>query len=162
MGSASRRVAIVIAMACLLANVARAQEAAVAPPSTQGELTQAATDYYAGRHAQALPVIQRWLAAARRELGDEDTTTLDMAHMAARSLRALGRFEEAEPLDRQTWAIRRRVLGEDNADTLASANNLSLDLHEMGQTAEAEAIIRPVWQRRRALLGEEHPDTLAS
>src|SRR5919206_4550271 len=65
------------------------------------------------------------LARCRRELGDDHSTTLGLAHDLAANLRTLGDYQRARDLDEDTLSRRRRVLGDDALPTLSSAHNLA-------------------------------------
>jgi len=90
----------------------------------------AAAYHAAGRDADAIPLVQRILAARERLLGADDPGTLAARNNLARAYRAAGRPAEAIPLFEQNVAACERLLGAGHARTLASRRSLDLARQE--------------------------------
>ena len=92
-----------------------------------GMLTRLAEAYHAaGRTADAVPLIERVLAARERLAGADHPSTLASRNNLASAYRATGRPAEAIPLFEQNVAACERLLGPDHPKTAASRRSLDL------------------------------------
>jgi tetratricopeptide (TPR) repeat protein len=115
-----------------------------------------------GQYAAAEATHRRVLALRRKNLGDEDTSTLISMNEVALALDDQGRSVEAEAIHRQTLALMEKVLGKEHPKTLTSMNNLAQVLNRQGKYEEAQTMHRQTLALREKILGKEHPDTLSS
>ena len=65
--------------------------------------------YRAGKHTEALPIAEQYVAAARKRHGEEHTAYAEAISWLAVLLRATNRLAEAEPLMRRALAIEETV-----------------------------------------------------
>ena len=80
----------------------------------------------AGRVADAVPLVERTLAARERLFGADHPSTLASRNNLASAYRATGGPAEAIPLFEKNVAACERLLGADHPKTLASRHNLDL------------------------------------
>jgi tetratricopeptide (TPR) repeat protein len=115
-----------------------------------------------GQYATAEETHRRVLSLRRKNLGNEDASTLNSMSQVGQALYYQGKYEEAEAIHRQTLALREKVLGKEHPDTLTSMNKLAGVVSRRGKYEEAEAMHRQTLALSEKVLGKEHPDTLAS
>ena len=87
----------------------------------------------AGRVADAVPLVERTLAARERLFGADHPGTLASRNNLASAYRATGRPAEAIPLLEKNVAACERLFGADHAKTLASRRSLDLACQESAQ-----------------------------
>ena len=103
-------------------------------PDTMRSLNDLARAYReAGRVADAIPLVERTLAAGERQFGADHPSTLASRNNLASAYRATGRPAEAIPLFEKNVAACERLLGADHPRTLASRHNLELARRESAQ-----------------------------
>jgi tetratricopeptide (TPR) repeat protein len=100
--------------------------------------------YRAGKHTEALPIAEQYVAAARRRHGEEHTAYAEAISWLAVLLRATNRLAEAEPLMRRALAIEEKSLGPNHSNVALLLNNLALLLRDTKRLAEAEHLMRRV------------------
>jgi tetratricopeptide (TPR) repeat protein len=115
-----------------------------------------------GQYAVAEETHREVLSLRRKNLGNEDISTLMSMSQIGLALNYQGKYEEAESMNRQTLAWREKVLGLEHPDTFTSMNNLAGALSRQGKFKEAESMNRQTLEWREKVLGLEHPDTLGS
>jgi tetratricopeptide (TPR) repeat protein len=115
-----------------------------------------------GQYAAAEETHRRVLSLRRKNLGNEDASTLISMNLVGLALDDQGKYEEAEAMHRQTLALKEKVLSKEHPGTLTSMNNLALVLSKLGKYEEAEAIHRQELALCEKILSKEHPDTLVS
>jgi CHAT domain-containing protein/tetratricopeptide (TPR) repeat protein len=118
------------------------------------------------KHAEAIPLAEQYVAATKRELGEDHRT-----HM--RALGVLGllyararRYGEAEALFQQAIALEERALA---AGQPKAAEDLASDLDYLGaicvlqhRSDDAEPLYRRALAMKEQALGPDHPDVAAS
>jgi tetratricopeptide (TPR) repeat protein len=115
-----------------------------------------------GQYAAAEETHQRVLSLRRKNLGNEDVSTLTSMNEVGRALNGQGKYEEAEAMDRETLALIEKVLGREHPSTLTSMANLAATYWNRGRWDEAEELEVQVMETRKKVLGLEHPDILTS
>jgi Tetratricopeptide repeat len=85
-----------------------------------------------GRIADAVPLVERNLAAEERLLGADHPSTLALRNNLGFAYRVTGRPAQAVPLFEQNAAACERLFGADHARTLASRHQLDLARRESG------------------------------
>jgi Flp pilus assembly protein TadD len=78
----------------------------------------------------------------RKNLGNEDASTLSSMNQVGLVLDDQGKYEEAEAMHRQTLVLRKKILSKEYPNILTSINNLVLVLDSQGKYEEARAIHR--------------------
>ncbi len=122
-------------------------------PEIAGELLGTIGRVYLnlGLPREAVPVLQRALAAHRRARGPRHPDVAAALDDLARALRDEGKYAAAEPLARHALALRRDLLGEDHPDVAASLGNLGVLLFRSGEYPAAEAALTEALALRRRL-----------
>src|SRR5436190_398289 len=118
--------------------------------------------YEAGKHAEALPLAERYVGLARERYGEEHTEFATAVGWLASIYRAQGRYAEAEPLYKRDLAITDKALGAEHLVVGTALNNLARLYRAQGRYAEAE----PLYKRGLAIaekaLGHDHSSVGAS
>ncbi|MCB9704769.1 MAG: tetratricopeptide repeat protein [Myxococcales bacterium] len=113
----------------------------------------------AGRHADALPILEQAVAIQEANGGPSHPRVAGALDALGTALLALGRLDAAETTCRRALALRERALGSTHADVARSLFNLGLILTTVGDR-DAEVIIN--YRRALAILiaehGEKSPD----
>jgi non-specific serine/threonine protein kinase/serine/threonine-protein kinase len=117
---------------------------------------------YLGLYPAAQPHLERALELRRRELGEEDSDTLNGMNDLGFLYLLQGKVTEAEPLLTKALELSRRIKGEEDVDTLRLMNSLGTLYHRRGQNAQAEELLTRCLEGRRRALGEENLDTLGT
>jgi tetratricopeptide (TPR) repeat protein len=108
-------------------------------PDTVSARNSLASAYHAaGRTIDAIPLLQRTLAARERMLGVDHPSTLASRNNLASAYRTAGRADEAIPLFEQNVVACERLLGADHPKTLASRRNLERARQESAQARIAD------------------------
>jgi tetratricopeptide (TPR) repeat protein len=115
-----------------------------------------------GQYATAEETYRRVLSLRRKNVGNEEASTLASMNEVGLALSNQGKYEEAEAIHRQTLALREKVLGKEHPGTLMSMNNLAGVLDSQGKYEEAEAMHRQTLALYEKVLSKEHPGTLMS
>ena len=100
---------------------------------------------------EAVPILQRALAASRRAYGPRHPDVATALDDLARALRDEGKYAAAEPLARHALALRRDLLGDSHPDVATSLGNLGTLLSRSGQLPAAEAALTEALALRRLL-----------
>ena len=95
-----------------------------------------------------------------RQLGPEDTQTLNTRNNLACALHEQRNYAGAEQEHRAVLAARQRVFGLEHLDVAQSRSNLANTLRAQGKHAEAEQELHAVLAIQENHLGPENPDTL--
>jgi non-specific serine/threonine protein kinase/serine/threonine-protein kinase len=104
------------------------------------QVTLAVTLHDLGRYDEAESLYRDALGAARRTLGEEDTSSI--ANNLALLLQNRGDYESAEPLFREVLASDRKLLGEEDPNLAISLNNLGNVLRYTGGNQESKRLFR--------------------
>ncbi|MGP4048364.1 FxSxx-COOH system tetratricopeptide repeat protein [Streptomyces sp. 2A115] len=113
-----------------------------------------------GRFAAGAELDRIAYERARRAFGEDDPTTLNIAHNVAVSLRLTGEFREALELDRRTLDLKRRLFSEDDRRILITEYNLAVDVRETGDYVGARELHESVQEAYREAFGLENPSTI--
>jgi serine/threonine protein kinase len=109
-----------------------------------------------------LPLLERGLAADRREFGDLHSNTLLTMGQLAALLTASEEFARAERLHREFLAGREQTLGFENSKTLLARFALAENLFLQGQLDESIPLTEAVLTVQRRNIGAEHEETIDS
>jgi eukaryotic-like serine/threonine-protein kinase len=118
-----------------------------------------------GKKEEALklkPLLEKALAADRRQFGDLHSDTLYTMGQLGSLLSEAGDPAEAEPLLREYLTGSQTVLGSDNPATLLAMITLATNLLLQEKQTEARQMALAALEAQRRLLGDKHPDTIAS
>ncbi|NUP44607.1 MAG: tetratricopeptide repeat protein [Streptomyces sp.] len=121
---------------------------------------EAAVRRVEGRFATGAELDRIAYERALRAFGEEDPTTLNIAHNLGVSLRLIGDFRQALELDRRTLAEKLRLFGRDDRRTLHTENNVAIDVRETGDYVGARALQESVLASYRDVFGHENPSTI--
>ncbi|MCX4408968.1 FxSxx-COOH system tetratricopeptide repeat protein [Streptomyces sp. NPDC059441] len=99
---------------------------------------------------------------ARRAFGEDDPTTLDIAHNLGVSLRLVGEFQRALELDQHTHALKARLFGRDHPQSLITEASIAVDVRETGDYVGARSLQQAVVDGFRAVFGAGNPSTLGT
>lgn len=126
------------------------------------QLEKAVEDYLAlssqGRHEEALPVAEKALRLAEKELGTNDLIYAFVLNNLAGNYRAQRFYAAAEPLYRRALTIVEAVSGPEHPDVAGILNNMAMLYLDEQRYSEAEMLfVRALAIKRRAL-GEGHVD----
>jgi len=98
------------------------------------------------RHAEAVQVLETWLAMTRRnkrEACSNDNHMLATAMIPLSNCYArMGRLKECLALQREIYSFRLKKKGKGNHETYSSAVNLASTLVKLGHCSEAKALLR--------------------
>ncbi|MFW6689451.1 FxSxx-COOH system tetratricopeptide repeat protein [Streptomyces sp. MAR4 CNX-425] len=112
-----------------------------------------------GRFAEGAEIDKAAHERALQAFGEEDPTTLNVAHNYAVSLRLMGDFQGALELDRQTWLLRQRLFGRDDPRSLATEVSVAIDVRESGDYVGALPLQETAVAARQDILGSRNPFT---
>ncbi|WP_418960713.1 protein kinase domain-containing protein [Streptomyces tritici] len=115
-----------------------------------------------GRHAEAVPLLNRAVGDLTRVKGPEHPTTLTARHHLTWNLGKAGRHAEAARQYGEFVDAYVRVCGRDNSDTLAARYDRGWNLSKAERHAEALLVFDDVLPDLTRVKGAEHPDTLAA
>ncbi|MDH6214843.1 FxSxx-COOH system tetratricopeptide repeat protein [Streptomyces pseudovenezuelae] len=113
-----------------------------------------------GRFAEAAELDQFAYERARRAFGEDDPTTLNIAHNVGVSLRLTGEFREALELDRRTLDLKRRLFSDGDRRILITEYNLAVDVRETGDYVGARELHESVQEAYREAFGLDNPSTI--
>ncbi|WP_240139173.1 FxSxx-COOH system tetratricopeptide repeat protein [Streptomyces sp. MUM 178J] len=121
---------------------------------------EAAVRRVEGDFAAARRLDEMVYERARRAFGEDDPTTVNVAHNLGVSLRLSGDFRAALELDRRTHELKLRMFGQDDQRTLVTEGGIAIDVRETGNYIEARALQQAVVDSSRELLGSQNPGTI--
>ncbi|MFJ9904318.1 FxSxx-COOH system tetratricopeptide repeat protein [Streptomyces sp. NPDC101152] len=113
-----------------------------------------------GRFAAGAELDKIAYERARRAFGEDDPTTLNIAHNVGVSLRLAGQFREALELDRRTLDLKRRLFRGDDRRILITEYNLAVDVRETGDYVGARELHESVQESYQAAFGIDNPSTV--
>jgi len=128
--------------------------------TSQGNLAYAYQQ--AGRLDEAIPLLERTLAATEGVLGPDHPITLTAQNNLALAYLRANRLDEAIPLLERTLAATEGVLGPDHPHILTSQDNLASAYQQAGRLDEAIPLLERTLTARQRTFGPDHPDTLIS
>jgi tetratricopeptide (TPR) repeat protein len=148
----------IVVAAVLLAGVMSA--ASPARAQSDGELNALNSEVQelrkAARYREALAVAERYVAAAKREHGEEHSEYGIAITWMARLLQDTNRWAEAEPLMRRALAIAEKSHGPEHHEVAAMLSNLADLLRNTNRHGEAEPLIRRALAIDEKASGPEH------
>jgi non-specific serine/threonine protein kinase/serine/threonine-protein kinase len=152
------------AMDVLRHNRARIEQELVHHPVLQARMLTSIGESLrgVGEPLEALPILERSYDRLRRELGEEDRSTLAARHSLARTFADRGQTSEAEAALVVILEVRTRKLGADDLETLRTMSDLALLYRDTGRDAEAARLLEGVVARLPSMLGESHTETLVN
>ncbi|MFC6080061.1 tetratricopeptide repeat protein [Sphaerisporangium aureirubrum] len=115
-----------------------------------------------GRPMEARAELLDLLATARRTIGEDERTTLDVRHSLANISRQRGDFEAAERELNAVLDAQVRLLPTGDLSISHTRQSLGHVLTDRGELERAQEVCRTVLEERRAVLGDDHPWTLSS
>ncbi|MGV9250125.1 FxSxx-COOH system tetratricopeptide repeat protein [Streptomyces sp. NPDC003697] len=121
---------------------------------------EAAVRRVEGRFATGAELDRIAYERAHRAFGEDDPTTLNIAHNLGVSLRLVGDFQQALELDRRTLGLKLRLFGREDRRTLHSENNVAIDVRETGDYIGARALQESVLSAYRDVFGRGNPATI--
>ena len=114
----------------------------------------------AGRHREAVALLEPMLRAARRQLGERHTDTVQVAMQLGRCYQALGQLDRVLPLDERVLAQLLAWRGRQHRQTLAAMVNLSTTYFDLGQHARALRLQSEGLRLAERHLGPDAPITV--
>ncbi|MFJ4470006.1 FxSxx-COOH system tetratricopeptide repeat protein [Streptomyces sp. NPDC089424] len=121
---------------------------------------EAAVRRVEGRFATGAELDRIAYERAHSAFGEEDPTTLNIAHNFGVSLRLAGDFRQALELDRRTLALKVRLFGREDRRTLITENSVAIDVRETGDYVGARSLQEPVLVACRDVFGHGNPTTV--
>src|ERR1019366_636700 len=115
-----------------------------------------------GLYREAIPLEEKVRDYYLKNLGMENTNTLDAMGQLATCSDGDSRLDEAFKLREQVLALRRKVNGPEHPDTLWAMGNLATSYWDAGRKEEALKLREQVLALDRKVLGPEYPDTLGA
>jgi tetratricopeptide (TPR) repeat protein len=116
----------------------------------------------AGRHPEALALLERLRDARTAKVGPDHPLTLTTLNNLAVAYRDAGRDPEALALLERVRDVKLAKLGPDHPDTIDTLNHLAVAYLAFGRVPEALAMLERVRDSVIAKLGPDHPDTLTT
>ncbi|MGN9755989.1 FxSxx-COOH system tetratricopeptide repeat protein [Streptomyces sp. SD31] len=123
---------------------------------------EAAVRRVEGRFATGAELDKIAYERARRAFGEDDPTTLNIAHNLGVSLRLVGDFRQALELDQRTLALKLRLYGRDDRRTLITESGVAIDVRETGDYVGARSLHETVLAAYREVFGHENPATIGA
>lgn len=114
----------------------------------------------AGRHEEALSLLEKVLPLRRKVMGPEHPDTLLSMSSLAANYRMFGRLDEALKLREEVVPLRRKVSGPRHQDTIGAMSSLGFSYLAAGRVEEALALLEQVRELFQETQGPEHPNTL--
>ncbi|MGW7086118.1 FxSxx-COOH system tetratricopeptide repeat protein [Streptomyces sp. NPDC054871] len=121
---------------------------------------EAAVRRVEGHFALGAELDETAFERARRAFGEDDPTTMNIAHNLGVSLRLTGEFRRALELDRHTLGLKMRLFGRDDQRTLVTENSVAIDVRETGDYVGARALQEAVLGAFRDVFGRANPSTV--
>ncbi|MEU2351427.1 FxSxx-COOH system tetratricopeptide repeat protein [Streptomyces misionensis] len=121
---------------------------------------EAAVRRVEGRFATAAELDRTAYERAHRAFGEDDPTTLNIAHNLCVSLRLVGDFKGALELDRSTLALKLRLYGREDRRTLHSEMHVAIDVRETGDYVAARALHESMLSAYQNVFGQGNPATI--
>ncbi|MFF2851531.1 FxSxx-COOH system tetratricopeptide repeat protein [Streptomyces sp. NPDC058001] len=121
---------------------------------------EAAVGRIQGRFIAGVELDETAYERARRAFGEDDPTTLNIAHNLGVSLRVAGDFRRALELDQHTLALKMRLFGRDSRATLMTENSVAIDTRETGDYVGGRALQEAVVEAYREVFGRGNPATI--
>ncbi len=116
----------------------------------------------AGRHGEALPLIERSRGIRERLLGLEHRDAAEVLNVLGNLYWNKGEYAKAEPLYERALAIREKVLGPEHPDVAKTLNNLAVISLHRGEYLKAKQLFqRPLAILEKAL-GPQHSNVANS
>jgi CHAT domain-containing protein/Tfp pilus assembly protein PilF len=116
----------------------------------------------AGKHDEALPLVERAIEIRERFLGAENSEVAAAIDSLADIYAHRGEYVKAEPLYRRALDIREKALGKDHPSTADSLNTMAVLYYRQGKYEEAEPLVKRELSIREKALGQDHPSTAQS
>ncbi len=114
----------------------------------------------AGRHQEAIALLEPMLQAARRQHGERHADTVQVAMQLGRCYQALGQLDRVLPLDERLLAQLLAWRGRQHRETLAAMVNLSTTYFDLGQHARALRLQTEGLRLAERHLGPDAPITM--
>ncbi|CAL2069312.1 MULTISPECIES: FxSxx-COOH system tetratricopeptide repeat protein [Streptomyces] len=121
---------------------------------------EAAVRRVEGRFATGAELDRIAYDRAHRAFGEDDPTTLNVAHNLCVSLRLVGDFKGALELDVRTLSLKMRLYGREDRRTLHSENHVAVDTRETGDYIGARALQESVLSACQDVFGRNNPTTV--
>ncbi|TWV32118.1 tetratricopeptide repeat protein [Streptomyces misionensis] len=121
---------------------------------------EAAVRRVEGRFTTAAELDRIAYERAHRAFGEDDPTTLNIAHNLCVSLRLVGDFRGALELDRSTLSLKLRLYGREDRRTLHSENHVAIDVRETGDYVGARALHESMLSAYQDVFGRGNPATI--
>ncbi|NUP14836.1 MAG: tetratricopeptide repeat protein [Streptomyces sp.] len=121
---------------------------------------EAAVRRVEGRFATGAELDRIAYERAHRAFGEEDPTTLNIAHNFGVSLRLAGDFRQALEIDQRTLTLKLRLFGREDRRTLITENSVAIDVRETGDYVGARSLQEPVLTACRDVFGHGNPTTV--
>jgi tetratricopeptide (TPR) repeat protein len=112
----------------------------------------------AGSHDEAMRLYEEAHAIARRVLGEDHPTTLDLRESIALVQSNLGEHDAAERAHREVLEARLRAFGDGHVTLAYSYHNLGRALATLGRNDEAIPMYERAVAIRESALGPDHPE----
>jgi serine/threonine protein kinase/tetratricopeptide (TPR) repeat protein len=135
----------------------------VAQPVVEAAIRRSIGDAYLalGLHSSAETHLDRSIALARRELGDQHRDTLNTIANLGNMYWYQGKYAQAEQLFTEALNGLRHVQGEEHPDTIRAMVYLGWLLVDRGKISEVEPLLVTTLDLSRKVLGEDHYRTLS-
>jgi tetratricopeptide (TPR) repeat protein len=141
--------------------IARALMKPTDPERVAHEVAHAALLDGLGRHAEAIAIYRRAVAAFTRYYGRAHYEVASTLHNLGSAEHSLGRVAAARRHYEESIALMARVRGPTHPDLALTRYNLAILLRDAGQVAAARRLLRRALATFRARLGPGHPNTRA-
>ena len=137
-GTTRRTGLIAIALLIALSVPLRAQEQ---PPELEAIHKRGLQLYQAGKFAEAIPVVEEYIAVAAAKFGEEHPLYAGGLGGLGVLYHKLGRMGEAEPLLKRALTITEKALGPVHLEVADALNDLAELYQKQGRLSEAESAL---------------------
>jgi len=110
----------------------------------------------------AIAIIGEALESAKTNLGQKDTTTIQVYHKLGLYLYFNAAYDSAESIWQKTLQLRIAVFGEKHPDVALTLSNLGIIYYELDEYERSKEYHQAALSLRRELFGSAHEDVAAS
>ncbi len=115
-----------------------------------------------GEYTQAKVLLQKAVASAEKNFGEDHPTTANSYDNLANVLQDLGDYAQAKELLQKAVVSDEKNFGENHSTTAIRYNSLALVLHHLGEYTQAKTLLQKAVASDEKNFGENHPTTANS
>ena len=129
------------------------------PPELEAIYQRGLKLYEAGKHAEAIPIAEEYIAVAAAKFGEEHPHYATGLGYLALLYQLLDRPSDAEPLFKRAVSIKGKILGPDHTQVADALHDVAEFYRKQGRFSEAEPLYQRVLSVAEKAMGREHAST---